>query len=345
MSIEATLPIDLLMDACILTAVQLALGRLHARRLLRALLALCLYSILSALLGNRFRWLRSWPGLTAACLIAAALLTGSLRPRRVLEAAACMGVAALVCGGCAAASGGGPGRFLPVAALGLIVLLAVLRRRRHIRFRWDIELTLERDGLRADFPALIDTGNRLREHRTGLPVLIVEAAAMPRLAQHVQALDADELRFLPYGALGGAGELTCFRPDRVLFRSSSGAAVEAPPCWVAVYPGRIPGRVRALAPPEFAEVADRSADNNLIHHSVRRFCYAFLKRETIHLRPGRANPEGLGVLHRRQRFAPAAADARGGEQPRAQGTRRRQRGALHHDRAKSPAGGVHRPQI
>ena len=205
MSIEATLPIDLLMDACILTAVQLALGRLHARRLLRALVALCLYSILSALLGNRFRWLRSWPGLIAACLIAAVLLTGSLRPRRVLEAAACMGVAALVCGGCAIASGGGPGRFLPVAALGLIVLLAVLRRRRHIRFRWDIELTLERDGLRADFPALIDTGNRLREHRTGLPVLIVEAAAMPRLAQHVQALDADELRFLPYGALGGAG--------------------------------------------------------------------------------------------------------------------------------------------
>ena len=40
------------------------------------------------------------------------------------------------------------------------------------------------------------------------------------------------------GALGGAGELTCFRPDRVLFRSSSSAAVEAPPCWVAVYPGR-----------------------------------------------------------------------------------------------------------
>ena len=38
MSLEAVLPIDLLMDACILTAVQLALGRLHLRRLLRALL-------------------------------------------------------------------------------------------------------------------------------------------------------------------------------------------------------------------------------------------------------------------------------------------------------------------
>ena len=94
MSIEATLPIDLLMDACILTAVQLALGRLHARRLLRALLALCLYSILSALLGNRFRWLRSWPGLTAACLIAAALLisvsTVFLKQHSVLDVLAAL---------------------------------------------------------------------------------------------------------------------------------------------------------------------------------------------------------------------------------------------------------------
>ena len=343
MSLEAVLPVDLLMDACILTAVQLALGRLHLRRLLRALLLLCFYSILSFFPG--LGWLRSWVALSASCLIAAALLTGSLRPRRVLEAAFCMGVAAFVCGGCAAASGGGPGRYLPMAALGLLALVCVLRRRRHIRFRWDIELTLEKDGLRADFPALIDTGNRLREHRSGLPVLIVEARAMPRLAQLAQDLDPDELRHLPYGALGGSGELVCFLPDRVLFRSAAGAPVEAPPCWVAVYPGRIPGRVRALAPPEFAEAADCAADQSFIHHSVRRFCYAFLKRETIHLRPGRANPEGLGVLHRRQRSAPAAVDTRGGEQPRAQGTCGRPRGALHDDRAKSAPGGVHRPQI
>ena len=85
MSIESFLPIDLLMDACILAAVQLALDRLHLRRLLRALLALMTYSILAAFLGRRLIWLRTWPGLTASCLLSSALLTGSLRPRRVLE--------------------------------------------------------------------------------------------------------------------------------------------------------------------------------------------------------------------------------------------------------------------
>ena len=111
----------------------------------------------------------------------------------------------------------------------------MLRRKRHIRYRWNIELTLEWDTLRTDVPALIDTGNRLREHRSGLPVLIVESGAMPLFSQRVQQLDPDELRFLPYGALGGAGELTCFKPDRVLLRSGTGLEVEAPPCWVAVY--------------------------------------------------------------------------------------------------------------
>ena len=205
MSIESFLPIDLLMDACILAAVQLALDRLHLRRLLRALLALMTYSILAAFLGRRLIWLRTWPGLTASCLLSSALLTGSLRPRRVLEAAACMCVAALLCGGCASASGGGPVRYLPLVLSGLAVLLTILRRRRHIRFRWDIELSLERDGLCASVPALIDTGNRLREHRSGLPVVIVEERAMPLLARHVRQLAANELCSLPYGALGGAG--------------------------------------------------------------------------------------------------------------------------------------------
>lgn len=300
MAVEAYLPMDLLMDAFILCAVQLALGRFQLRRLVRALALLCAHTLLAAFAGARLNWLRGWQGLAVAALLAAALLTGSLRPRRVLEAAACMGVAAAVCAGFAAAADGGPGHFLPCAVAGLMLLLSLLRRRRHIRYRWNIELSLERNGVRENFPALIDTGNRLREHRSGLPVLIVEARAIPHLARLAHGLDPSERRSLPYGVLGGAGELECFLPDRARLRTASGREVDAPPCWVAVYPGRIPGRTRALAPPEFAEAADREPCDNFIQNTIRRFFYAVFKRETVHLWPCCTNSKRFGVLHRRQ---------------------------------------------
>ena len=61
MAVEAFLPMDLLMDACILLSVQLMLGGLHARRLVLALCALCAYTLCAYRFGTCLGWLRRWP--------------------------------------------------------------------------------------------------------------------------------------------------------------------------------------------------------------------------------------------------------------------------------------------
>ena len=58
-------------------------------------------------------------------------------------------------------------------------------------------------------------------------------------------------RQVAFGGLGGCGTVRCFHPDHVWI-CRGGQLIPAPEIWVAVYPGRIPGMQRALAPPSFA---------------------------------------------------------------------------------------------
>lgn len=244
MRTNAFFPTDMLMDLGVLAILQLTFGSLRLPRLLaaEAILAGCTFAALR---------LGSPPAMHLPVLvICSAVATGARRPWRIAEGAVCMLCAYAAAAGFAALTGG---MILPGALIGSGLLLLLFRRRRHGRYRWNIELYLEKDGLSASLPALIDTGNRLREHRSNLPVLIVEASAMPALARHARGMNPSQLRTLPFGVLGGAGEISCFRPDRVDFILPGEGYRPAPPCWVAVYPGRIPGAIRALAPPEFAE--------------------------------------------------------------------------------------------
>lgn len=285
-------PMDLLMDLCVLTVVQMTFGRLRLRRLLAAQALLSACTLLTLALGR--------PAIAAKAalpLLCAALLTGERRPLRILEAAACIFCAFAASAGFAALGGGRA--FL--APLGAVLIFLLARKRRNFRFQWDVELYVERDGVADRFSALIDTGNRLREHRSGLPVLIVEAAAIPRLAAHMRTLNPDQLRTLPFGVLGGSGELECFRPDLIRLRTPGAAPRRAPDCWIAAFPGRIPGPTQALAPPEFAEVTQLDSTTlEAIHDTARRFRYGVFKRKAIHLRLGGSNSKGFGVLHRRQ---------------------------------------------
>ena len=118
-----------------------------------------------------------------------------------------------------------------------------------------MEIALQ--GASARFPALIDTGNRLREHASGLPVLIVEERAAGEIAALAGTLSPDQMRPLPFGVLGGTGEISCFRCDEIHILLPGYGKTEAPPCWTAIYPGRIPGGTCALAPPEFADAVAR----------------------------------------------------------------------------------------
>lgn len=243
------------MDLGMLLTAQLVFGTLHPLRLLAAAAAMGICSTLVNMLNP--------PGAAVALihlpvfLLAASIVTGERRSGRILEAAACM-----FCTGAAAAGFISLGRHaaIPAVILGIPLMLYLFRKRRHENYRWNIEVYVEKDGLSASIPALIDTGNRLREHQSGLPVLIAEAGALPRIAQHMHTLSPDQLRILPFGVLGSTGEICCFLPDRLEILLPGKGPVPAPSCWVAVYPGRIPGSTRALAPPAFTKVFETKHD-------------------------------------------------------------------------------------
>ena len=284
--------IDLVMDLCALCAVQLGLGSLHLGRLLLAQAVLTVCTLFAARLGPPDAIVQ-----IVVCLLCAAVLADVRRPIRIVEAAICLLCAFSASAGLAAIGGN---MALP-APLGALALLLLVRRRRNIRFRWNVELYVELDGAGDVFPALIDTGNRLRDHRSALPVLIVEASAVPNFAAAADRLDPSRARTLPFGVLGSSGELRCFRPDRVEILTDNLSAVPAPACLVAPFPGRIPGPTRALAPPEFADAAApaRILSDGFKFRS-RRFRHGVFKRPAIHLRSGRSVSEGIGLLHRRK---------------------------------------------
>lgn len=251
MSLQASAILDLMMDLGMLLTVQLAFGSPRPWRLLASsgLLAACTALVTTLNLSPMAIAAVNFP----LFLSAAAIATGELRLGRILEAAVCM-----FCTGAAAAGflSIGNRAAAPAVILGLPLLLFLLRRRRHENFRWNIEVYVEKDGFCASLPALIDTGNRLREHKSGLPVFIAESSAIPQIAGHMQALPPEQLRLLPFGVLGSTGEICCFRPDRLEILLPGRGRVPAPSCWVAVYHGRIPGSTRALAPPAFTKALE-----------------------------------------------------------------------------------------
>lgn len=240
--------LDLMMDLSMLMVTQLAFGAFQPRRLIAAALLMsgCTALVEHLDLSPIFALLMH----PAVLILSAGCITGARRPGRILEACMCM-----LCVGAAGAGFMMLGRRMMLfsALAGCGMLLFLLRRRRHENYRWNIEIYVEKDGLGASFPALIDTGNRLTEHRAFLPVLIVEASAMGEIPNHIAGLSPEQLQFLPFGVLGSSGELCSFRPDKVEIILPGQRSRAAPPCWVAVYPGHIPGSVRALAPPAFTQ--------------------------------------------------------------------------------------------
>lgn len=299
----AVLPMDFLADLCMLVICQLSLSRLQLRRLALSLLMLTGCTLFARALGSEVHWLMHLPIL----MLGAAVATGERRPLRILEAAACMLCASAAIAGFCLASGASP---MPIFA-GAMLLAYLLRRHRHIQFKWNVELQVEMDGISASIPALIDTGNRLHDHQSGLPVLIIEESAAPELAALAESLHPSRLHKLPYGVLGSVGEISCFQPEDVFISIPGTGTLRAPACMAAIYPGRIPGSTRALAPPEFAQaIQDRSFTFEGIQERVRRISYVIFKRKAIHLRSGCSNSQGFGLLHRRQRPASPSADPR-----------------------------------
>lgn len=285
-AVEELFPLDILMDACVLACVQLALDRFCLRRLFRATLVMVFFTVACILLGLRNLALQ-----LLICPIAAFALLGRRRVRQILEAAC-----GIFC--CYGAAGGFfhlVGRWSP-AILPCMPLFALLLRRRNIRAQWIVEVRLEYKGAHACFSALIDTGNRLREHRSKLPVLIVQASVLGALSDKIEPSDCV---FLPYGVLGSSGEIACFHPDRLMMRVGD-RWKHAPECLAAVFPDRIPGRFRALAPPEFILQSEHGFFPDALIKRYRRFYHGVFKHKAIHLWSCRTDSPGFGMLHRRK---------------------------------------------
>lgn len=156
---------------------------------------------------------------------------------------------------------GGLGSLRPVSGRGFplllgagLILTGILFSQRSRQMRtWEVSVLVSLHGKSSSFTALIDTGNRLHEPLSGLPVLVAES----NLLSNLISSDRIAYRSVAFGALNGKGSLKCFRPDMVLIRRGD-RFVRAPDVWIGVYPGTIPGISRALAPPSFAVIPGKT---------------------------------------------------------------------------------------
>jgi len=234
------------MDFAMLAAVQLCFGRIYPKRLITSLCLLQLSTLIYILFGSfaLHPLLPLFFGISAGYIL--------LPAKRFRDKTSCMLCLMIV----PAASAGlmhvfGDG-FSAAAVIPILISIPVLMRRRmHINYRWNIEALIENNGKQIVFDALIDTGNRLREPISGLPVMIVAADLFPPGFAAETAM-----RPLSFSVLGSSGEIKAFRTSAVQIRNSAGSFRSAPECYVALFPGRMPGKLKALAPPEFTEVLE-----------------------------------------------------------------------------------------
>lgn len=235
-------------DVLLIAVVARANGCMSARQILPAGLFSAVYALASATVSPKL----NHPLIQATLLAPVSMLIADdPHPRAWRRIAFHLACGAALLGGIALLSAEQP---VPVQlgayAAGLALLGALLTQRTYSLEPWEVTVCLRLHGRSVRFQALIDTGNRLREPMSGLPVLIAESSLLEDLIRDADGLPS---RSVAFGGLGGGGTVRCFRPDEILIRRRE-RMVRAPAAWVAVYPGRIPGPARALAPPSFAVI-------------------------------------------------------------------------------------------
>lgn len=241
MSIEGFLAINLTADFALLASVSHAMGLFGWRRVLAADAACAALAVLATAQPATGLFVAA-----ASPALAALIITRRAAPKLwALFTLALLGHA-LLCGGVARLLPLPPALAAPVClSVGALLTLVVSAGQPPGSREWQVTLCLRVGNRSARFPALIDTGNRLREPLSGLPVLIAEASLLRDI------LPQTGYRTLGFGGLGGQGRMACFRPD-ALWIGAGRRRRRGPDIWVAVSPTPLPGLCQALAPPEFA---------------------------------------------------------------------------------------------
>ena len=146
--------------------------------------------------------------------------------------------------------------------LGLGLTLWLFRIRVNRVEKWEVDVIVRKGGRQVRFTALIDTGNRLHEPISGLPVLIVEQRKILELLPREFRAEVPQAGFrrVAFGGVGGNGHMNAFRPDALLVNYSDGW-MRAPAVWIGVFPGYMPGDVCALAPAVLGAIGEGTEEN------------------------------------------------------------------------------------
>lgn len=253
-SVEAYFLMNLTVDAALLAVIARANGCFRPRRALLGGLLCAAYALLVENVSGRL----GHPVVQLLLIVPVALIvSGDHDWRKWGSVAFQLFCGAMMLGGLGTLmSRGGVSPTAVVLGAGLLLLNMLLNVRASRIITWEVTVCLYFRGRNVSFRALIDTGNRLREPISGQPVLIAESSLLKEL---IHSANGDDFpgRRVAFGGLGGGGTVRCFRPDMVLIRRGD-QLIRAPEVWVAVYPGKIPGTSRALAPPSFAVIPGKS---------------------------------------------------------------------------------------
>ena len=244
-SIEEYFLINFLMDFLFLYQAARGTWFFHAKRLMLASLFLSAYALLQAMLPLP-------AALHAFTFVIAASIAFPLRDRRLFIRAVFLSAVGLLVFGSAVrmclSLGGGTlmsgvsgalSGFVCMAALKAVYQKQVSGHSARFRVRFKDET--------AEFTAIIDTGNLLREPLSALPVLIADDEALGKRFANKAHREA-YFREAAFASVGGEGQMKCLRADEIIM-NVSGKWERAPDMWLGLYPGRMRGSVHALAPP------------------------------------------------------------------------------------------------
>lgn len=255
MSIEAFAVTNFVMNLLVLSVGARAAGSVRWRRVTAASFVGTVYA------GAAFVYfpqLRGFAAQTCCLLLMSLILFG--RRRRWLKGCLCTAVSCVFAGGVMTLLG----RKLPAGSplmtgAGWMIVAVCAFFGDGIRsgngMNGQVLLKIATRMGSTEVEALIDTGNRLREPLSGLPVVVVGRRCLRGVLDD-SCLERSGRRLPPgfriirYGALGGNGEMHCFRPESVCIWRG-GCWTETQDLWIAIYPGEIPSGVEALAPPVF----------------------------------------------------------------------------------------------
>jgi len=263
LSIEAFACTNLLMNFMLLTVGARCVGHIRWKRVICAALAGTLYAVAACAWTGGTR-LRSLTAQSACLMLMAWIVFGGKALYKCGKCCVCIAAGTLLCGGAMVLLSRWfePGSPMLTAGGWFVMAAAVCAADRLQGGEQTQGQILLRIGTRmgsVDIRALLDTGNRLREPLSGLPVLIVREKAL-RAIVDTERVHSIKNRLMPgfrwveYSSLGGNGKIVCFRPESAMMLGRNGWT-EAPDIWVGIYRGRLPADVEAIAPPVLGRIS------------------------------------------------------------------------------------------